>query len=50
MIDKECIERIVASIKPKCPYCGADVSYAYYGYDGDRYCPKCRRNLKKEVR
>lgn len=46
-IDKEKVLKIIESIKPRCPYCGADTTYAYYGYDGDRYCPNCMKNLKK---
>ena len=35
----------IESIKPHCPYCDADTSYAYYGYDGSRYCPRCMKKL-----
>ena len=47
-IDKEKLEKFIESIKPHCPYCDADTSYAYYDYNGDRYCPNCMKNLRKE--
>ena len=43
---KELAERFIEIIKPKCPYCDADISYAYYGYNGSRYCPNCMKELK----
>ena len=43
---KEMAERLFEAIAPKCPYCDADVTYAYYGYDGRRYCPNCMKQLK----
>ena len=50
MTDTEKIaERFLNILKPKCPYCDADVTYAYYGYDGERYCPKCHKELKGDV-
>lgn len=39
------VKRFLEIIKPKCPFCGADVSYAYYGYDGSRYCPHCMKKI-----
>lgn len=44
-ISKETVEKLFELIKPKCPYCDADVSYAYYGYDGSKYCPNCLKKL-----
>ena len=47
MTDAEDIaDRLLEIIKPKCPYCGADASYAYYGIHGQRYCPNCMKELK----
>jgi len=46
-IDKEKIKKIIELIKPRCPYCDADTTYAYYGYDGSRYCPNCMKEIKK---
>ena len=49
-VDLKRIANLLKSIKPKCPYCGEDVSYAYYGNDGSRYCPNCMKQLKKRWR
>lgn len=46
---EELAERLLKIIKPKCPYCDADITYAYYGYDGNRYCPNCMKKLKGDV-
>lgn len=42
---KELMERLL-KMKPQCPFCSADVSYVYYGYGGERYCPNCMKELK----
>lgn len=46
---KKAVERLLENLKPKCPYCGADVSYAYYGNNGERYCPKCMKRINGDV-
>ena len=40
-------ERFFNILKPKCPYCNADVTYPNYGWSGERYCPKCHKKLKR---
>lgn len=45
----EIAERFLEIIKPKCPYCGEDISYAYYGFNGERYCPYCMNELKDKI-
>ena len=44
---KEIAERLLEILRPKCPYCDADVSYPFYGYDGEKYCPNCMKELGK---
>lgn len=45
---KELIEKWFETVKPKCPHCNADVTYAYYGNNGERYCPNCGKELMTE--
>lgn len=46
---KELAERFLNILKPRCPFCDADVSYVYYGNNGEQYCPNCRKELKGDV-
>lgn len=42
---EDILNRFLEVLSPKCPYCSADVSYAYYDdYDG-RYCPNCGKRI-----
>ena len=45
-IDDNLIEKCFNYIKPRCPYCNTDVTYVYYGNNGERYCPNCIKELK----
>ena len=49
VIDTEKLKEFIKQITPKCPYCGADTSYAYYDGAGGRYCPNCMKNLKGDL-
>ena len=49
VIDTEKLKEFIKHITPKCPYCGADTSYAYYDGAGGRYCPNCMKNLKGDL-
>ena len=46
---KELAERLFEIIAPKCPYCEADVSYVFYGNNGERYCPNCMKRIDGDV-